>query len=135
MDGRVKVLTNSGGLNPVSASLTLMARARALGQHIRVACVTGDDTPLLPSLIDEEPPDVRFANVYLGARPLVDALEQGAEVVVAGVKPTRRSPWPRWSTSSGGRGTIGTGWQRERWSGTSSSAPAKPQGQPLVVLV
>jgi hypothetical protein len=78
-------LTNSGGLNPVSASRALRARAVELGRPIRVACVTGDDiTPLLPALLDDVPPDVRFANAYLGARPLVNALEQGAEVVIAG---------------------------------------------------
>lgn len=85
IEGRVKVITNGGGLNPPNAGRALAAAARVLGKPVRVACVTGDDiTPRLGELHPEVPADVRFANAYLGARPIVEALAKGADIVVTG---------------------------------------------------
>ena len=50
---------------------------------LRIATVVGDDVrPHADAL--GLPPDTLFANAYLGARPIVDALDQGAQVVVTG---------------------------------------------------
>lgn len=91
----IKLVSNSGGLNPYGARDRVLAVARELGlRGIRVAVVTGDD--LLPRSaelhragISLDPPpgktgEVLFANVYLGARPVAAALAEGADVVITG---------------------------------------------------
>jgi hypothetical protein len=97
----LKIVTNAGGMNPAACA----ARARAILDQAgladrRVAVVGGDD--LLPGLdgllaeghpltnldtgesLSTVRPRVVSANAYLGARPIVDALRQGAAVVVTG---------------------------------------------------
>ena len=91
----VKFICNAGGLNPVGAAAALRAAFAAKGWKTRIAVVTGDE--VLPRLADLAPPHmfnaqpfetVRermvFANAYLGARPVVLALEQGADIVLTG---------------------------------------------------
>jgi hypothetical protein len=97
----IRIITNAGGMNPRAAAAAVRAVATELGiDHLRVATVTGDD---ITSRLDElrgagvdlsnmdtgaELATVRdrvvFAVAYLGARPIVEALEAGAEVVVTG---------------------------------------------------
>jgi hypothetical protein len=97
----LKVVTNAGGMNPQSCG----ARAKKLLADERVpdrtvAVVTGDD--LLPRLdellaaghaltnldtgaaLENLRDRVVSANAYLGARPIADALKQGADIVVTG---------------------------------------------------
>lgn len=97
----LKIITNAGGMNPAACA----AKARAVLDAARlkdrkVAIVTGDDLlPRLDTLLAEghafnnldtgEPlstvrPRVVSANAYLGARPIVAALQQGASVVITG---------------------------------------------------
>jgi hypothetical protein len=91
----VKFICNAGGLNPAGAAAALRAAFAAKGWKTRIAVVTGDE--VLPRLADLAPPHmfnaqpfetVRermvFANAYLGARPVVLALEQGADIVLTG---------------------------------------------------
>jgi Acyclic terpene utilisation family protein AtuA len=97
----LKVVTNAGGMNPASCANRAREILNESGlRDRRVGVVAGDD--LLPRL-DEllagghalvnldtgEPLDkvrdrVVSANAYLGARPIVDALRLGADVVVTG---------------------------------------------------
>lgn len=96
-----RIISNAGGVNPVGCAEAIVEAARARGFHgLKVAVVTGDD--LLPHLDElladgvalkhmetgEALADVRSrvvsANAYLGARPVVEALGQGADVVVTG---------------------------------------------------
>ncbi len=97
----IRIITNAGGMNPRAAAAALRQVAAELGiEELRVATVTGDD---VTSRIDElrqqgielrnmdtgsDLEEIRdrivFAVAYLGARPIVDALEAGAEVVVTG---------------------------------------------------
>ncbi|WP_332776293.1 acyclic terpene utilization AtuA family protein [Polaromonas sp.] len=92
---RVRLVCNAGGLNPTGAATALRAAFAAKGWQARIAVVTGDD--VLPHLSKLSPPHlfngdgfeaVRermvFANAYLGARPIVSALQQGAEIVITG---------------------------------------------------
>jgi hypothetical protein len=97
----VRLITNAGGINPAGAAAAVSAVADELGlSGVRVATVTGDD---ITGRIDELTArgiDLRnmdtgadlatirdhivFAVAYLGARPIVEALERGADVVVTG---------------------------------------------------
>ena len=96
-----KIISNAGGVNPVACAEAIVAGARERGAAgLKVAVVTGDD--LLDRLDDligrgvelkhmetgEPLSSVRdrvvSANAYLGARPIAEALAQGADVVVTG---------------------------------------------------
>jgi hypothetical protein len=97
----LKVVTNAGGMNPTACAARARDVLRGAGlQGHKVAVVSGDD--LMPDLdallaaghpltnLDTgEPlsavrPRLVSANAYLGAPPIVDALRQGATVVVTG---------------------------------------------------
>src|SRR5688500_15478456 len=84
LDGRTKFITNAGGINPIAAGRAVVAAARGAGiSGLKVATVVGDD--VRPRAADLQlPDDSLFANAYLGARPIVEALERGADVVVTG---------------------------------------------------
>ena len=101
-DHGVKVVANAGGVNPPScaSAVRAMAARRGVAAKLRIGVVTGDD--LLGRLdlllaaghelrnMDTGAPlaDVRdrvvAANAYLGSAPIVDALAQGANVVITG---------------------------------------------------
>lgn len=97
----IGLITNAGGMNPAGAAEAVRGVARDLGMSdLRVASVTGDDISarldeLVAAGIDLRNVDtgedfatvrarVVFAVAYLGAAPIVDALQRGAEVVVSG---------------------------------------------------
>ncbi|MDQ1446333.1 MAG: hypothetical protein QOI20_2797, partial [Acidimicrobiaceae bacterium] len=86
LDGRTKFITNAGGINPIAAGRAAVAAAKAAGANgLKVATVVGDDVrPLAEQGVIDLPDDTLFANAYLGARPIVDALQQGADVVITG---------------------------------------------------
>jgi hypothetical protein len=83
-EGRTRFITNAGGINPIAAGRAVIETLRARGHHgVRVATVVGDD--LRPHT--EElglAADAVFAAAYLGARPIVAALDEGADMVVTG---------------------------------------------------
>lgn len=84
VDGRTRFITNAGGINPLAAGRAVVAAAREAGATgLKVATVVGDDVRALSPPL-ELPPDVLFANAYLGARPIVEALDRGADIVVTG---------------------------------------------------
>ena len=92
----VKVIANAGGVNPVACAKAVLQAAPGL----KVAVVLGDDLyPRLDELLaagvelrdmDSGQPlsvvrdRVLSANVYIGAFPLAEALDTGADVVIAG---------------------------------------------------
>ena len=98
----IKVVTNAGGVNPVECASAVAEAGRRAGAagRARIGVVTGDDLmDRLDALLatghgfanmeNGEPLEtirdrVRSANVYLGARPIVAALQGGATVVVTG---------------------------------------------------
>jgi hypothetical protein len=97
----VRILTNAGGLNPKACRARIFEVARELGvSGLRVGVVEGDDIyPRLKDLVAAGHPlknmdtgeplapvvdKVMSANAYLGARPVVEALGQGALIVLCG---------------------------------------------------
>lgn len=97
----IKILTNAGGINPPGAGRMVCRLARNMGlAGLKIAVITGDD--MLPriqelkgkgvALADMETGGdiaavaggILFANAYLGARGMVQALEMGADIVITG---------------------------------------------------
>lgn len=92
----IRVLGNFGAANPLGACRRVRSLAAAVGRETaRIGLVEGDDIRDRLAGLDlqrweaenRELPGAQAlisANVYLGAAPLVQALAQGAEVVVTG---------------------------------------------------
>ncbi len=97
----IRVITNGGGVNPLACRDALFASARKRGvRGLRIAVVHGDDIlgridalgaagaaltnmesgAHLASVRDR----LISANVYFGAAPIVEALRQGAQIVITG---------------------------------------------------
>ena len=94
---KVKVITNMGAANPVSAAERTCEIARKLGvSGLKIACVTGDDITdeldkyenekvLEDGTLLKKKKDVLIsANVYMGAEGITKALEEGANLVITG---------------------------------------------------
>jgi hypothetical protein len=98
----IRVTANAGGVNPLACAEAVISRARerGLAGKVKVGLVTGDDiksrleqlierghelsnmdtgAPLAP-MLDQ----VQSANVYLGAFPIAQALQQGSNIVITG---------------------------------------------------
>ncbi|HXG01390.1 MAG TPA: acyclic terpene utilization AtuA family protein, partial [Bacteroidota bacterium] len=97
----IKVITNGGGVNPTACRDAIFAVARKLGiKGLRIGVVLGDD--ILDRLDELKAKGIRLdnmetgesldtvrdrvmsANVYFGAWPIVEALQQGAQIVITG---------------------------------------------------
>ena len=84
VDGRTKLITNAGGINPIAAGRAVVETLKAAGAvGLTVATVVGDDVRGRAEELGL-PSDALFANAYLGARPIADALAAGADIVVTG---------------------------------------------------
>jgi Acyclic terpene utilisation family protein AtuA len=84
LDRRTRLITNAGGINPVAAGRAVVGALREAGAGgLKVATVVGDDVRLRAAELSL-PEDSLFANAYLGARPIVDALGSGADIVITG---------------------------------------------------
>jgi hypothetical protein len=96
----IRIVTNSGGLNPESAAEKVKAILEKNGiKGIKIATITGDDCVgrldefkekglFLENLDNNEPYPAKYpvthANVYTGAQAVKDALDQGANLILAG---------------------------------------------------
>ena len=89
----IRIVGNFGAANPAGAAARIAALARELGLTVpRIAVIQGDDLSgpeyraLLRSQIGPafDDLDVLCANAYIGADSLVEALDAGAQIVVAG---------------------------------------------------
>jgi hypothetical protein len=92
----IRIITNMGAANPAAAAAKVRDIARSIGlDGLKIAAVTGDDVLATLRSGDYRIEDngepvsslgerILSANAYLGARPLADALAQGADVVITG---------------------------------------------------
>jgi hypothetical protein len=92
----IRIVTNMGAANPLGAAQRTREIATALGLHgLKVAAVLGDDVldacregdyPLLEiaGTVGSFGNRLLSANAYLGAEPMVQALVEGADVVITG---------------------------------------------------
>lgn len=96
----ITVITNAGGINPQACARAIESICKEEGLNLPVAAVYGDnlvpelqnlkaDGYRFPHLETLEPIGERFekiesANAYVGARPIVAALQNGARIVVTG---------------------------------------------------
>ena len=97
----IKIVTNSGGLNPESAAKKVSVILAKQGiKGVKIAIITGDN--LLPKLkemqdaglalenLDNGLPfssskyETTHANVYIGAKSIAEALGKGANLILAG---------------------------------------------------
>lgn len=97
----IKVVSNAGGVNPEACKDAILEIMVAEGyDDISVAVVDGDDILSnldtliadghhLENMESDEPiesvkDELLSANVYFGSRPIVEALQQGADIVITG---------------------------------------------------
>lgn len=97
----IKVITNGGGVNPKACRDEIFSVARKIGiKGLRIGVVLGDDILgcldtlkqqgiALNNMESGEPLDavrdrMMSANVYFGAMPIVEALRQGAQIIITG---------------------------------------------------
>jgi len=97
---KVRVISNAGGINPIGMARKIIDMARAMGLDIKVGVVYGDD--IVNQLYELTAAGEKFtnletgenffgvrsritsANIYLGAEPVVKALEAGCQIIVTG---------------------------------------------------
>lgn len=102
VERNIKVTANAGGVNVEGCAEAVRGVAKELGLSgkFKIGIVTGDDIlgkldefiengVAITNMDTGEPlsairDKVQSANVYLGAKPLVDALNQGAQIVIGG---------------------------------------------------
>lgn len=96
----IKVLANAGGVNVRGCAEAVKKVAEELGLKVKIGIIEGDDImPKLDEMLSNGVPfinmdtgesleairdKVQSANVYIGAKPLVEALEQGAQIIIGG---------------------------------------------------
>ena len=96
-DSGVKLISNAGGVNPEACGRAIRQLIEDAGLQLKVAVITGDDLmPKLDEVLATEPAEmftgeptpprdaIASANAYLGAFPVAEALNQGADIVVTG---------------------------------------------------
>jgi len=101
MEKKIKVITNGGGVNPIACAKAVLNVAKELGvMNLKIGVVLGDD---IKDKIDEIissgaelnnmetgesiktiKDKILSANVYFGAFPIVEALNNGADIVITG---------------------------------------------------
>jgi hypothetical protein len=95
-ENQIRIVSNLGAANPVSAAKRVYAIAKKLGiKDVKIAVVLGDDllgvysadeVRKMPAMegISVGDRDIIAANVYLGARPIAEALALEVDVVLVG---------------------------------------------------
>ena len=100
VEKKIKVITNGGGVNPEGCANAIIEIAKKLNLQIKVAVVLGDnikdnieeiiksgcelnnmETGESVNIVKDK---LLSANVYFGAFPIVEALDNGADIVITG---------------------------------------------------
>ncbi|MEE9373032.1 MAG: acyclic terpene utilization AtuA family protein [Saprospiraceae bacterium] len=130
LDKSIRVIVNAGGLNPSGLAAALKSVAKLLKVHPSIAYIEGDD--LMPRLSDLQKAGASLkhleknttlaesnmtpisANAYLGCWGIVQALSQGADIVVTG----------RVSDTSVvmGPAAYHFGWSKDNWDALAGAA-------------
>jgi len=98
LDRGIQVVSNAGGLDPDRCAEAVAEVAQKLGLNPKIAYVRGDDLmPRMDELVTsgqlrhfetgepiQDPGRFLTSNAYLGCWGIVDALEQGADIVITG---------------------------------------------------
>lgn len=101
IDKDIKIITNGGGVNPISCAEEVFKVASSLKiKNLKIGVILGDNIldeidNLIERGIDLKNMDtgesltkvkdkLLSANVYFGAQPIVEALRQGAQIVITG---------------------------------------------------
>jgi len=93
----VKIISNAGGVNPAACATALRKLIAKQGLSLTVACVLGDDlldqakvladsapTEMFNGSAFPDPEKLQSVNAYLGAFPIAQALDMGADIVITG---------------------------------------------------
>lgn len=95
----VKIITNAGGLNPFGCMEACQKLLKEANLDLKIGIVFGDDVISLiqndlenrdysnldtNEKIEKIKDSLITANAYLGAKPIVDALSKGADIVITG---------------------------------------------------
>ena len=92
---KIPLITNGGGLNPLGAAEMVRQTAEKMGLHgVKIAAITGDDLLSdLPNMLthletgatlDASKHTIVNANVYMESAPIVEALQNGADMIITG---------------------------------------------------
>ena len=87
---KIKVITNMGAANPTEALNVAIELCKKLSvTNLKLAAVEGDD--VLTQIIGENSPEIEpirdklvSANAYLGVEGILNALQQGADIIITG---------------------------------------------------
>ncbi|SME97248.1 acyclic terpene utilization AtuA family protein [Pseudobacteriovorax antillogorgiicola] len=100
LQDKTTIITNAGGINPLSCAQAIHALGQELGESPKIAIVYGDD--ILTSINDlhkdgvaftnmetgesfsEVADDIESANIYFGAAPVVEALKWDPDIIITG---------------------------------------------------
>ena len=91
----IRIVSNAGGVNPRACKAALQAICAELGISLMIAVVEGDDVlPMTEKPCGQNireavsgaklPARLLTANAYLGALPIMTALDSGADIVITG---------------------------------------------------
>jgi hypothetical protein len=99
-NNKIKLITNAGGNNPLACGRRILRELQILGIEMTVAVIEGDRVMhLLPHLYREHElfrnfetgesfqstyPLIKSANAYVGLLPIVEALKNKAQIIIAG---------------------------------------------------
>eukprot|EP00118_Oscarella_pearsei_P023003 m.270785 g.270785 ORF g.270785 m.270785 type:complete len:492 (+) comp40544_c2_seq17:50-1525(+) len=90
----VRVISNAGGINPLACAEAIRTVAGKAGIEMKVAVIGGDDLMPKESALRNDgkihldsgsfPSSIQSMNAYLGARPIAQALDLDADIVLTG---------------------------------------------------
>ncbi len=92
LESNIAIIGNFGAANPPAAGQVIAGLVAQAGTRARIGVVTGDDMlgaeglDVLRACCEDLPDEKSLvsANAYLGAAPIVEALGEGAQIVVTG---------------------------------------------------